>query len=261
MKIISWNVNGLKSIIDNELNSILKTNADIICLQETKIAKPTENINIKYNQYHHQSKKAGYSGVAIFSKEKAENIIQGIEIENEYGEPENVDDEGRVLTAEYNDFFIVNVYVPCSQTNIDRRNERYEFDTNLRNYIEKLNQTKNVIICGDFNVCHKNIDICNIDKHKHKELFSDEERGNFDELLEIGLIDTYRYMHPQMRRYTFWQHKEDRETNKWGWRLDYILVSNYLRKNIREANILSQITGSDHCPIELIMKENLNIEK
>lgn len=257
MRILSWNVNGLRSSIDNGFIDIInKLSADIICIQETKVAKAMKDFNLEgYYKYFNSSKKAGYSGVGIFSKEKAENVIKGIEIENEYGEIEDIDYESRVLTLEYNDFFIVNVYVPCSQSNLDRICYRMDFDCNLLEYIEKLNNIKDVIVCGDFNVCHKNIDICNLDKHKNLELFSDEERGSFNELLDIGLIDTYRYMHPQMRKYTFWTNDiEDRTNSKFGWRLDYILVSDYLKKEIREANILTEVKGSDHCPIELVIK-------
>ena len=257
MRILSWNVNGLRSSMENGFLDIIKNrSADIVCIQETKVASKMKNLEIDgYYQYFNYSKKAGYSGVAILSKEKAENVIEGIELENEYGEMENIDYESRVLTLEYNDFFIVCVYVPCSQRNADRITYRDEFDNNLFEYIQKLNNIKDVIVCGDFNICHKNIDICNLDKHRKLELFSDEKRGNFNELLNIGLIDSYRYMHPQMRKYTFWTNDiEDRNKSEFGWRLDYILVSEYLKKDIREANILTDIKGSDHCPIELVIK-------
>ena len=257
MRILSWNVNGLKSSIKNGFFDIIKNkSADIVCIQETKVANRMNDFKInEYYQYFNYSKKAGYSGVAILSKEKAEHVIEGIILENEYGELENRDYESRVLTLEYNDFFIISVYVPCSQKNSDRANYRAEFDSNLLEYIERLNNIKDVIVCGDFNVCHKNIDICNLNKRKNLELFSDEERGNFNELLNIGLIDTYRYMHPQMRKFTFWTNDiTDRTESEFGWRLDYILVSNYLKKEIREANILTEVKGSDHCPIELVIK-------
>lgn len=256
MKIITWNVNGLKSVINKGFNEKIKElNADIICIQETKITNEMKDWKIDgYYNYFNYSKKGGYSGVAIFSKEKAENVVLGIELEDEEGEYNNIDYESRVITVEYNDFFVVSVYVPCTQSSIERTKYRMEFDYNFNEYIEKLNQKKDVIICGDFNVCHKNIDICNLDKHKILEVFSDEERANFKELLNLGFIDTYRYMHPQMRKYTFWTNAVDRNKNDFGWRLDYILISEYLRKNIREANILTEIDGSDHCPVELVIK-------
>ena len=257
MKILSWNVNGLKSSIESGFaNTIKELSGDIVCIQETKITKESEYLKIDgYYHYFNYTNKGGYSGVAIYTKEKPENVLIGIEIENEFGEIEDVDDESRVLTLEYNNFFIVNVYVPCSQGNIDRKNYRIEFDNIFNEYIERLNSKKDVIICGDFNVCHKNIDICNLEKHRNIDVFSNENRGNFNELLELGLIDTYRYMHPQMRKYTFWTNDiVDREKSKFGWRLDYILASEYLKKDIREANILTNISGSDHCPIELVIK-------
>ena len=257
MKIASWNVNGLKSIIDSGFKDFVKTNEiDIVCIQETKITNEVKELEIEgYYKYFNYSIKGGYSGVAIYSRKEAENIIVGIESENEFGEIENIDNEARVLTIEYNDFFIVSVYVPCSQAGIHRQNFRLEFDEQFYEYIEKLNNIKNVIICGEYNECHNNIDICNLEKHKKVQLFSDEERASFNELLNLGFIDTYRYMHPQMRKYTFWTNDvSNRECSKIGWRLDYILVSEYLKKDIREANILTNVCGSDHCPIELVIK-------
>lgn len=257
MKIISWNVNGLKSAMNNGFESIINDlSPDIVCLQETKLTKELKEIQLeKYYKYYNFTEKAGYSGVAIFSKEKAENVIIGMKEEYEDGDFEELDDEARVITVEYNEFFIVSVYVPCSQSTNDRKNYRMEFDYNFCEYIEKLNNKKDVIICGDFNVCFKNIDICNLNKHKTIEVFSDEERAGFKELLNLGFIDTYRFMHPQMRKYTFWTNDIiNREKSEFGWRLDYILISDFLKKNIREANILTEIEGSDHCPIELVLK-------
>ena len=238
MKIVSWNVNGLKSAINNGFKQfIIKNEIDIVCIQETKITNEIKELEIGgYYKYFNYSIKGGYSGVAIYSKQKAENIFIGIEAENEFGEMENIDKESRVLTIEYNDFFIVSVYVPCSQAGIHRQNYRLEFDNIFYEYIEKLNNIKNVIVCGDFNVCHNNVDICNLNKHKKIELFSDEERGSFNELLDLGLIDTYRYMHPQMRKYTFWTNDvSDRENSEMGWRLDYILVSEFIKKKINNV--------------------------
>ena len=175
----------------------------------------------------------------------------GIEIENDEEEFENIDKESRVITAEYDEFYIVSVYVPHSQ---GRYNYRQNFDYDFLQYIEKLQSEKDVIICGDFNICHKKIDVCNFEHHTFLDNFADEEKANFDELLNLGFIDSYRYMHPQMREYTFWKHQDNREEKRNGWRLDYILVSEYLKKKVREANILKEIRGSDHCPVELIIK-------
>ncbi len=252
MKVVSWNVNGLKSVMQKDfIENINQLNADFICIQETKISKKTEIKVKEYYQYYNYCKKAGYSGVAIFTKEKPINVLVGIEIENEDDEIEDIDNESRVITLEYEDFYIVSVYVPHSQ---GRYSYRMNFDYNFIRYIEKLQNKKDVIICGDFNICHKKIDVCDFERHKFLDHFSDEERANFEELLNLGLIDTYRYLHPQMREYTFWKHSDSRDTKKTGWRLDYILISEYLKKDIREANIFKNIQGSDHCPIELIIK-------
>lgn len=257
MKILSWNVNGLKSLVNNNFESIIEElSADIICLQETKLTKEIKEMKLeKYYKYYNFTKKAGYSGVAIFSKEKAERVLIGMKEEYEDGEYEELDLESRVLTLEYNHFYIVSVYVPCTSRNNERKIYRMDFDNNFCEYIEKLNNKKDVIICGDFNVCYENKDICNLTKHKTLDIFSDELRASFKEILDLGFIDSYRYMHPQMRKYTFWTNEVvDRENSKFGWRLDYILISKFLKKNIREANILTEIKGSDHCPIELVLK-------
>ncbi len=253
MKIISWNVNGLKSVINNNFKETLKKiDADIICLQETKINKETEELDFDgYYKYFYLSKKNGYSGVAIYSKIKAENVYLGMKLKNEE-ELDCFNDESRVITIEINDFYIVCVYVPVSNSEIRRQNYRLDFDEKFYNYIEELNNVKDVIICGDFNVCYHNRDICNLDKHKKIKLFTNEEKANFKDLLNLGFIDTYRYLHPSSNKYSYWPNGiEDRINSDWGWRLDYILVSDYLEQNIEHANILSDIRGSDHCPVQL----------
>lgn len=258
MKILSWNINGLKSALSSGFEkTINKLNEDVICIQETKITKEIKELKLNgYNKYFNYTNKAGYSGVAIFAKKKAENIILGMPIETDDDELENLDEESRVLTIEYNDFFVVCVYVPCSAKTIEKKRYRINFDYNFCTYIEKLNSLKNVIICGDFNICHKSIDICNIEKHKNLDIFSDEDKTSFNNLLDLGFIDTFRYMHSRERRFTFWTNDiKDRQNCNFGWRLDYILVSNYMKKHIREANILYDVKGSDHCPVELVIRE------
>ena len=254
MKIISWNVNGLKSVINNNfIELIKKLNADVICLQETKISKK-QSIDVEgYYTYYNYCKKAGYSGVAILTKEEPIKLLTGMEIENEEGENENIDIESRVIAIEYSEFYVVSVYVPHPQ-GIGRQEFRQNFDEEFIEYIEKLQNKKDVIICGDFNICHKMIDVCDFEHHKFLDNFTDEEKASFEELLNVGFIDTYRYMHPQMREFTYWKHNDCRDKKEKGWRLDYILVSEYLKKNIMEANILKDIRGSDHCPVELIIK-------
>ena len=253
MKIISWNVNGLNSILQKDfIKTINQLEADFICIQETKISKDM-HFNIgNYYQYFNYSQKSGYSGVGILTKEKPNNVLIGMEILNDNNELENIDMESRVVAVEYNEFFIVSVYVPTAQRR-ERYNYRQQFDYDFIKYIENLNSKKDVIICGDFNICHKKIDVCNFEHHLFLDNFSDDEKANFEELLDLGFVDTYRYMHPQMRQYTFWQHTDNREEKVAGWRLDYILASNFLKKSIRQANILTEIKGSDHCPIELVI--------
>lgn len=256
MRLISWNINGLASAIKNGFeDNIKKLSPDFLCLQEIKI---TNELNLKledYNKYYNLSKKGGYAGVAIFAKEKAENVIYGMPIINDYGEEENVDKESRVITLEYNDFYVVSVYVPCSSGLIERKNYREDFDNNFLQYIEKLNNLKDVLIGGDFNICHNKIDVSTFRENRKIKMFSNEDKMSFENLLDLGFIDTYRFFHPQMRKYTFWNNEiTDRKDTKLGWRLDYFLISDYLRKNIREANILSDVEGSDHCPIELILQ-------
>ena len=250
MKILSWNINGLKSIINKNFVQIIKElNEDIICLQEIKITKPIKNFKLEgYYSYYNFSKKPGYSGVATFTKKKPNKVQWGIKLKQD--EEEIINDEARVLTLEYNDFYVVNIYIPHCANKVERINYREKFEQQFLNYIKSLE--KNVIICGDFNICHKNIDTYNL-KINQKEYLK-EQRYNFDELINIGLIDTFRYMHPQMRKYTLKLNKPKEENVKYGWRLDYILLSKDIKKEIREANILNNIQGSDHCPAELVLK-------
>lgn len=250
MKFISWNVNGIRACIESkEFEKLfLSENADFFCVQETKLSNKSFKIELpSYKQFWNISKsKLGYSGTAIFCKEKPINIIYGLK--DEYGE--NIDNEGRLLTLEFNDFYLINCYTPNSRYNRDRENFRLEWDDYFFEYIDELNNEKNVIICGDFNVAHKNIDCCINFKQSDKLKFSEENRRAFSDLLEIGLIDTFRYFHPQQRTFTWWNDKE----KNIGWRLDYFLISEELRKNIRNADILTNIKGSDHSPIKLEVK-------
>ncbi len=262
MKILSWNVNGLKSIIKKGFKEIVKElDEDIICIQEIKTSTAIRGFELEgYYSYYNFSTVLGYSGVATFTKKKPNNIFWGIKINQE--DEENIDNEARVLTLEYNDFYVVNVYVPHPQTKNERREYRDNFNKKFIQYIKKLR--KNVIICGDFNVCHQNIDIYTSYINRKQEQFIKEQRLNFTELLQLGLIDSFRYMHPQMRKYTLKaNHIQKLETDKFGWRIDYILISKDMRKEIKQANIFNEITGSDHCPIELVLKlsngnENIN---
>ncbi len=255
MKILSWNVNGLKSTVSRGFaENIIKLDDDIICLQETKVAKEIKDLKLdKYYKYYNHPKKTSYAGVAIFTKKKPENVYYGIEI-SKNGKMCDVDNESRVITLEYNEFFIVSVYVPRSRTRNERTNYRIEFNSNFRKYIEKLNRMKNVIICGDFNTCYQDIDILNKGENRNIDIFFDEEKDGFSELLELGFIDTFRYMYPKTKKYTFRASKLFDKQARFGWRLDYILISDFIKNNIVDAKILNEIPGSDHCPIELEIK-------
>lgn len=254
MKFISWNTNGLKNCIEKgEFEKTFKElNADVFCIQEVKSSKPIEFDCGEYKQFWNLAKsKNGYSGTAIFCKKEPNKVYYGIQ--DEYGE--DYDTEGRVLTLEYSDFFLVNCYVPNSKANKTRLNYRLEFDEFFKRYIEKLNSIKNVIICGDFNIAYNSIDICPYYRNNHETIeFLEEEKLAFQELLNLGLVDTFRYYHPQRQKFSWWFQNEENRKNNIGWRLDYFLISDEMKKQIRKADILNNIYGSDHCPIELVME-------
>ena len=256
MKFISWNINGLNSCIKNGRfeEAFEKLNADFFCIQEIKNNSKIDIKNTrKYLQFWNFSEiKRGYSGTVIFCKKEPTRSYYGIE--DEYGE--NFDKEGRVITLEYSDFFLVNCYVPNTKTGAERLNYRLKFDEIFKNYIEKLNLKKNVIICGDFNVAYKEIDICKefrVKSYNNDTGFFDEEKIAFEDLINLGLIDTFRYFHPQQQKYS-WYFDENNKKNNIGGRLDYFLISNELANNIEKAEIHDEILGSDHLPIELELK-------
>jgi len=246
MKLVSWNVNGMKSVLNKNFIEVFKNmNADIFCIQEIKMQEGQIELELNnYYQYWNYAEKKGYSGTAIFTKEEPLNVIYGID-------DEELDKEGRVITLEYEEFFIVNTYTPCYQKNIERQNYRMNWDERFIEYIEELEWKKNVIICGDFNVAYQEIDLGNL----NKEIlgFTDEERRQFYNLLNIGFIDTFRYKNPNYRKYTWWKN-DKREIKDNGCRLDYFLVSNELKNNIIAVQIRNDIRGSDHCPIVLKIK-------
>lgn len=244
MKIVSWNVNGIKSVINKNFIEVFKNmNADIFCVQETKTQE--QQLEVKdYFQYWNYAEKKGYSGTAIFTKIEPLDVIYGIN-------DEELDNEGRVITLEYEDFYIVNTYTPCYQKSIARQNYRMNWDEKFIEYIEKLVWKKNVIICGDFNVAYQEIDFGNI----NKEIlgFTDEERRQFYNLINIGFIDVFRFKNPNYRKYTWWKN-DKREIMDNGCRLDYFLISKELKNNIIAVQIRNDIRGSDHCPIVLKIK-------
>ncbi|NFL87791.1 exodeoxyribonuclease III [Clostridium botulinum] len=249
-KLISWNVNGLRACVKKGFLDILKeNNADIFCIQESKLQEGQIDLNLEeYYDYWNYAEKKGYSGTAVFSKEKPLNISLGIGIEEH-------DKEGRVLTLEFEEFYLVNVYTPNSQQKLARIDYRMAWENDFRNYLNELNKDKSVIVCGDLNVAHKEIDLKNPKNNRNNAGFSDEEREKFDELLKSGFIDTYRYFYPDKEgAYSWWSYRFNARANNAGWRIDYFLVSKDFEDRLVDANIHTQIEGSDHCPVELIIK-------
>ncbi|HBJ1651946.1 exodeoxyribonuclease III [Clostridium botulinum] len=249
-KLISWNVNGLRACVKKGFLHILKeSNADIFCIQESKLQEGQIDLNLEeYYDYWNYAEKKGYSGTAVFSKEKPLNISLGIGIEEH-------DKEGRVLTLEFEEFYLVNVYTPNSQQKLARIDYRMAWENDFRDYLNELNKDKSVIVCGDLNVAHKEIDLKNPKNNRNNAGFSDEEREKFDELLKSGFIDTYRYFYPDKEgAYSWWSYRFNARANNAGWRIDYFLVSKDFEDRLVDANIHTQIEGSDHCPVELIIK-------
>lgn len=247
MKLISWNVNGIRACINKGFNEFFqKANSDIFCIQETKCQEDQIELEFEgYKSYWNSAKKRGYSGTAIFTKKKPIDVKYGIGIEEH-------DKEGRVITLEYEQFYIVNIYTPNSKRELERLDYRQEWEDEIRKYLLKLNQSKPVIMCGDLNVAHKEIDLKN-PKTNHKSAgFTDEERNKMTELLKAGFIDTYRYLYPDKENvYTWWSYMRKAREKNVGWRIDYFIVSNDIKNKIKEARIYEDIMGSDHCPVEL----------
>ncbi|KFX60046.1 exodeoxyribonuclease III [Clostridium botulinum] len=249
-KLISWNVNGLRACVKKGFIDILKeSNADIFCVQESKLQEGQIDLNLEgYYDYWNYAEKKGYSGTAVFSKEKPLNISIGIGIEEH-------DKEGRVLTLEFEEFYLVNVYTPNSQQKLARIDYRMAWENDFRSYLNELNKAKPVIVCGDLNVAHKEIDLKNPKNNRNNAGFSDEEREKFGELLKSGFIDTYRYFYPDKEgAYSWWSYRFNARANNAGWRIDYFLVSKDFEDKLVDAKIHTQIEGSDHCPVELIIK-------
>ncbi|MDO5564466.1 MAG: exodeoxyribonuclease III [Eubacteriales bacterium] len=247
MKIISFNVNGLRAICKkNFLNDFNSLNADIFCLQETKLQKGQEPFELEgYYSFWNYAIQKGYSGTAIFTKEKPQNAFNGIGIEK-------FDTEGRVITLEYEKFFIINVYTPNSQPELKRLEYRMMWEDAFFNYINSLK--KPVIFCGDLNVAHEEIDLKNPNTNHNNPGFSDEERGKMTRLLANGYKDTFREMHPTSVKYSWWSYRMNAREKNVGWRIDYFIVSKDIMPLVIDSKILNEIYGSDHCPIELDIK-------
>lgn len=250
MKFISWNVNGLRACVGKGfLDYFRDVNADIFCLQETKLQEGQIDLDFEgYYQYWNYAEKKGYSGTAIFTKNKPLNVSYGINIEEH-------DKEGRVITLEFDNIYFVTVYTPNSQNELKRLDYRMKWEDDFRNYLVNLDKIKPVIVCGDLNVAHKEIDLKNPKSNKKNAGFTDEEREKFNNLLDEGFVDTYRYFYPQKEGvYSWWSYRFNARKNNAGWRIDYFCASNKLKERLVSAHIHTEVLGSDHCPVELVIK-------
>ena len=247
MKLISWNVNGIRACLTKGFEEVFKKmDADIFCLQETKCQPDQINLEFQgYTSYWNSAEKKGYSGTAIFAKQKPINVTYGIGIEEH-------DKEGRVITLEFEKFYMVDIYTPNSKRELERLEYRQIWEDEIRKYLLKLNETKPVIMCGDLNVAHKEIDLKNPKTNRHNAGFTDEERNKMTELLDSGFTDTFRYLYPEKENaYSWWSYMGHAREKNVGWRIDYFIVSKSIEKQIKEAKIYPEIMGSDHCPVGL----------
>ena len=257
MKLISWNVNGIRACLKKGFEGFFKEqNADIFCLQETKMQVTEEKgkevmeilqlpIFQEYFCYWNSAEKKGYSGTAIFTKQKPKSIKYGIGIEEH-------DKEGRVITLEFENFYMVDIYTPNSKRELERLDYRQVWEDEIRKYLLELNQKKPVIMCGDLNVAHKDIDLKNPKTNRRNAGFTDEERNKMTELLEAGFIDTFRYLYPEKTDcYSWWSYMGRAREKNVGWRIDYFITSKDIKEKIKEAKIYADIMGSDHCPVGL----------
>lgn len=252
MKLISWNVNGLRACMNKGFPEFFQQEApDILCLQETKLQPHQIELELPgYQQYWNSAEKKGYSGTALFTRQEPLDVTFGI------GAAEH-DTEGRVITAEYEDFFLVCCYTPNAQRELTRLAYRMEWEDAFRAYLKGLDGKKPVILCGDLNVAHQEIDLKNPKSNRGNAGFTDEERGKMTELLAAGFTDSFRYLHPDVTgAYSWWSYMRRARDNNAGWRIDYFLVSDRLRERIADSRILSHVMGSDHCPVELDLKDS-----
>lgn len=251
MKLVSWNVNGLRACMGKGfMDFFMEADADIFCIQESKLQEGQISLELPgYHQYWNYAVKKGYSGTAIFTKEEPLSVSYGLGLEEH-------DQEGRVITLEFPDFYMVTVYTPNSQDGLARLDYRMTWEEEFLKYLKKLEEKKPVIFCGDLNVAHKEIDLKNPKTNRKNAGFTDEEREKFSVLLENGFIDTFRYFYPDLKdAYSWWSYRFHAREKNAGWRIDYFLVSPQLKERLEDAVIYKDVFGSDHCPVALILKE------
>ncbi len=247
MKLLSWNVNGLRAVMNKGFKEFFKEiNADILALQETKLQEGQIEFNPEgYYTYWNSAVKKGYSGTVVFTKKEPKKVTYGIGIEKH-------DQEGRVITLEFEKFYFVDCYTPNSQRELTRLDYRMEWEKDFREYLKELNKTKPVILCGDLNVAHNEIDLKNPKSNRHNAGFTDEERSQMTELLNAGFTDSFRYLYPEKEGiYSWWSYMFHAREKNAGWRIDYFIVSNDIKEKIKDSIIHTEIMGSDHCPVEL----------
>lgn len=249
VKLVSWNVNGLRAVVGKGFAQIFdELDADCVCLQETKLQKGQIDLEfLGYTSYWNYADKPGYSGTVIYTRKPVLSVSYGLGIDEH-------DHEGRVVTVEFEDFYLVNVYVPNSQDGLRRLDYRMNWEDAFRGFVKSMESKKPVVVCGDMNVAHEEIDLKNPSTNHFNAGFSDEERSKFTELLGSGFIDTWRFQHPDEVKYSWWSYRGGARFRNAGWRIDYFLVSESLKEHIFSTEILNDITGSDHCPVVLCLK-------
>ncbi|SHE97615.1 exodeoxyribonuclease III [Alkalibacter saccharofermentans] len=250
MKLLSWNVNGLRACLNKGFEEFfVKEDADVFCLQETKLQEGQVDLSPEgYESYWNYAEKKGYSGTAIFTKKKPVSVEYGMGIEEH-------DKEGRIITLEFEEYNLVNVYTPNSQRELARLDYRMKWEEDFKRYLKNLEEKKPVILCGDLNVAHTEIDLKNPKTNRKNAGFTDQEREKFSSLLEAGFVDTFRHFYPDVTgAYTWWSYMYSARKNNAGWRIDYFLISEAIKEKAKDAIIYSDITGSDHCPVGLFLK-------
>jgi len=250
MRLISWNVNGLRAALKNNfLERVGTMNPDILCLQETRVSQHEINVPLDgYHQYFSSAKKRGYSGVAVFSRTMPESVSYGLGMDEH-------DNEGRIITLDLKDYYLVNVYTPNARHELVRLDYRQKWDADFLSFLQKLEQEKPVIFCGDLNVAHKEIDLKNPKSNERNPGFTVEERRGFDRYIESGFIDTFREFNKEPGQYTWWTYRFHARAKNIGWRIDYFCISRALKSRLKDAFILKDVMGSDHCPVGIILGE------